>query len=71
MCQHTTEIIEHNLPCKCHRRREWINVNGKMTPIEFSTHPDAPPMSEEEKEKISMIIQTYHDSKKTKSTDQH
>lgn len=49
MCQHTTEIIEHNLPCKCHRRREWINVNGKMTPIEFSTHPDAPPMSEEEK----------------------
>ena len=44
------EVIKHNLDCKCHRRREWIKVNGKWCPIEFSVDdPNEPPMTEEEK----------------------
>ena len=44
------EIIEHDLDCNCHRRREWIEIDGVFYPIEFSVEdPNTPPMSEEEK----------------------
>ncbi|HFZ6679586.1 TPA: hypothetical protein ACGPSD_001286 [Streptococcus agalactiae] len=51
------EVIHHDLDCKCHRRREWIEVDGKMTAIEFSVkNPDEPPMSDEQKQKIVELI---------------
>lgn len=57
MAKYEMEIIHHNLDCKCHRRREWINVDGKMMPIEFSVDdPNEPAMTDEEKEKMAMII---------------
>lgn len=64
MAKYDMEIIHHNLSCNCHRRREWINVNGEMTPIEFSVDdPNKPPMTEEEKEKIAMIMMQHLESK--------
>nr|DAT08053.1 MAG TPA: hypothetical protein [Caudoviricetes sp.] len=54
------EVIKHNLDCKCHRRREWIRVNDKWHAIEFSVDdPNEPPMTEEEKANIALIIQQH------------
>ena len=61
------EVIKHNLDCKCHRRREWIKVNGKWCPIEFSVDaPNEPPMTEEEKTNVALILQ-QHLSKESES----
>lgn len=59
------EVIKHNLDCQCHRRREWIRVNDKWHAIEFSADdPNEPPMTEEEKANVALIIQ-QHLSKKS------
>lgn len=51
------EIVEHDLDCHCNRRREWIEIDGKFTPIEFSVKdPNEPPMTEEQKSKIAKLI---------------
>ncbi|HEO7922163.1 TPA: hypothetical protein VBN14_001747 [Streptococcus agalactiae] len=60
------EIVEHNLECKCNRRREWIEVDGEFTPIEFSVKdPNEPPMTEEEKTKIAKLIKESMNNKST------
>lgn len=57
MANYEMEIIHHNLDCKCHRRREWIEVDGVMTAIEFSVDdPNEPPMTEEEKRRMAQLI---------------
>ncbi|WP_186821517.1 hypothetical protein [Streptococcus sp. HMSC072E12] len=39
------EIVEHDLDCHCNRRREWIEIDGKFIPIEFSVKdPNEPPI---------------------------
>lgn len=54
------EIIEHNLDCNCHRRKEWIKIDGELYPIEFSVDdPNTPPMSEEEKQKLSDFLTNF------------
>ena len=54
------EVIKHNLDCKCHRRREWIRVNDKWHAIEFSVDdPNEPPMTEEEKANVALILQQH------------
>lgn len=51
------EIVEHDLDCHCNRRREWIEIDGKFTPIEFSVKdPNEPPMTEDEKNRIAIMI---------------
>lgn len=54
------EIIEHDLDCNCHRRREWIEIDGEFFPIVFSVDdPNTPPMSEEEKHKLSVFLTNF------------
>ena len=54
------EVIKHSLDCKCHRRREWIRVNDKWHAIEFSVDdPNEPPMTEEEKANVALILQQH------------
>ena len=61
------EVIKHSLDCKCHRRREWIRVNDKWHAIEFSVDdPNEPPMTEEEKANVALILQ-QHLSKESES----
>lgn len=51
------EVIQHTLDCQCHRRREWIDIGGRLMPIELSVDdPNQPPMSDEEKDKIAQLI---------------
>lgn len=51
------EVIQHTLDCRCHRRREWIDIGGQLMPIELSVDdPNQPPMSDEEKDKIAQLI---------------
>lgn len=57
MNDYEMEVIHHDLDCNCHRRREWIEVDGKMIPVEFSVDdPKKSPMTQEEKEKVALII---------------
>lgn len=51
------EIVEHDLSCKCHRRREWIEIDGVLYPVEFSVDdPNTPPWSEDKKQKLSELF---------------
>lgn len=62
------EVIEHDLPCNCHRRREWIEIDGTLYPVEFSVDdPNTPPMTEEEKQKLSELFTSVLREKEGKS----
>lgn len=65
MSEYQMEIIHHDLDCKCHRRREWLEINGEMRAIYFSVKdPDTPPMSDEEKQKLARMIEKSLKEKK-------
>lgn len=42
--RHSIEPVQHNLSCKCLRRREVIEVNGEIWPMEYTvkSHDDPP-----------------------------
>ncbi|NQG18489.1 hypothetical protein HO710_00610 [Streptococcus suis] len=55
------------LDCGCQRQLEDVVINGEVHEIQVFGHtPDDPPLSQEDKEKISRIIENFLASKEQK-----
>lgn len=57
------KVIEHNLSCRCHRREETFEIEGKSFTVQYSAKSDdSPPMSDHDKRVIADALKNYKNS---------
>ena len=57
------KVIDHNLSCRCHRREETFEIEGKSFTVQYSAKSaDSPPMSDHDKRVIADALKNYKNS---------